>query len=76
MRSAIWFDPDAVYDDGTLLFSLGLTETVLARARRAGTLRHTRQGRQTLYRGAWVLAWLESSATSHEAERQEVSHEG
>lgn len=55
-------DPDALYDDGSLVLRLGLTCRALAAARRAGRLKHTKQGRRVLYRGAWLLAWLDSDA--------------
>jgi hypothetical protein len=51
-------DPDAVYDDGALYCTLGLSAAALARARRSGRLRHTRQGNRILYLGGWVLEWL------------------
>jgi hypothetical protein len=51
-------EPDAIYDDGSLRLSLGLTAATLARARRRGELRSTRKGARTLYIGRWVLAWL------------------
>ncbi len=54
--------PEALYDDGSLRQSLGLTDATLANARRAGTLRYTRQGKRTLYLGKWILAWLEAAA--------------
>jgi hypothetical protein len=56
--------PDAVYQDGQVRLLLGLTGATLARARRGGGLRFTRQGRCILYRGAWLLSWLESAAGS------------
>jgi hypothetical protein len=51
-------DPTAIYDDGALYVRLGLSATTLSKARRAGRLRHTRQGRRILYLGEWVVAWL------------------
>jgi hypothetical protein len=54
--------PEAIYDDGALHQALGLTSTTLAAARRAGSLRYTRQGKRVLYRGAWVLSWLDAQA--------------
>lgn len=62
MIEPILIEPDALYDDGALRQALGLTPTALAGARRRGTLRHSRQGKRTLYKGAWVLAWLESES--------------
>lgn len=55
-------DPDAFYRDGEVRLLLGLTTTTMARARRTGGLRYTRQGRALLYRGRWLLDWLESDA--------------
>jgi hypothetical protein len=51
--------PEVLYDDSALFFLLGLTPGVVARARREGKLRFTRQGRRTYYLGKWILSWLE-----------------
>ena len=64
MHEPISIKPDAVYDDGALYLSLGLTPAALARSRRAGELRYTRQGKRTLYLGRWVLDWLQATATT------------
>jgi hypothetical protein len=64
MIEPILIQPDALYDDGTLRQAIGLTAATLAAARRARLLRYTRQGKRTLYKGAWILAWLENAATS------------
>ncbi len=58
----IHIDPDAIYDDGALVLTLGLTHAAIARARRRGGLRHIRNGRRILYRGSWIIDWLESDA--------------
>jgi hypothetical protein len=50
---------DAIYDDSALVLGLGLTQATLARARRKGELRFSRKGRRVLYRGEWLLAWLD-----------------
>lgn len=72
MIEPILIDPEAIYDDGSLRQALGLTDAALANARRAGTLRHTRQGKRTLYLGKWILSWLENQATPQpEATRPE-----
>jgi hypothetical protein len=63
MTDPVLIEPEALYDDRALRHALGLTAAVLAAARRSGALRSTRQGKRTLYRGAWVLDWLESSAS-------------
>jgi hypothetical protein len=53
---------DAIYHDGQARLLLGLTCAAMARARREGRLRFTRQGNCVLYRGSWLLAWLEADA--------------
>ena len=62
MIDPVTVEPEALYDDGALRQALGLTPTTLAAARRSKALRFTRQGNRTLYKGAWILAWLESDA--------------
>lgn len=71
--SPVRIDPDGIYDDGVLVLILGLTHAALQKARRDGQLRHTRRGRRILYRGQWVIDWLDSTATVQE--RQEVASE-
>jgi len=69
MIEPILIVPEALYDDGALRQALGLTAAALAAARRAGSLRYTRQGKRTLYKGAWILAWLETAAARPDAAR-------
>jgi hypothetical protein len=84
MIEPVRIEPEALYDDGASRQALGLTPAALAAARRSGALRHTRQGKRTLYRGAWVLAWLDSQATPRQnapaaretADGREAGHEG
>jgi hypothetical protein len=64
MHEPVSIKPDAVYDDGALNLSLGLTPSTLAKARRSGELRFNRQGKRTLYLGQWVLNWLQGSTQS------------
>ena len=68
MIEPVLIQPDALYDDGALHQAIGLTAATLAAARRAGSLRYTRQGKRTLYKGTWILAWLEAAATSPRGE--------
>ena len=70
MIEPVSIEPEAVYDDGALRQTLGLTPAALAAARRAGVLRFMRTGKRTLYKGAWILAWLESVAARPEEGRQ------
>jgi hypothetical protein len=65
----IRIDPGAVYDDGSVILALDIPSATLARARRKGRLRYTRQGRRVLYLGQWLLDWLANEAAS----RQEVA---
>ncbi len=62
MYEPVRIEPEALYDDSALYQSLGLTPTTLASARRAGTLRYSRNGNRKLYMGRWVLEWLEGQA--------------
>jgi hypothetical protein len=73
MIEPVLIAPEALYDDGSLRQALGLTPSTLAAARRAGSLRYTRQGKRTLYKGAWILTWLEKAATSPDAVRGEAN---
>jgi hypothetical protein len=70
MIEPVRIEPEALYDDGSVRQALGLTATSLAAARRAGSLRFTRQGKRTLYKGAWILAWLDTAATTLSDPRQ------
>jgi hypothetical protein len=67
-NGVIHIDPDGIYDDVLLYAALETSANTLARARREGRLRYSRQGKRIFYRGSWVLAWLEADA------KQEVSH--
>jgi hypothetical protein len=66
MTSPVSIDPHAFFDDGALRHALGLTHSALAAARRSGALRSSRQGQRILYKGEWVLAWLEADASASE----------
>jgi hypothetical protein len=62
MVSPVHIDPAAVYDDGAIVLALNIPSSTLARARREGRLRYTRQARRPLYIGQWVLDWLASDS--------------
>ena len=64
MIEPVMIEPGALYDDSALGQALGLTPATLAAARRSGTLRHTRKGKRTLYKGEWILAWLETEPSA------------
>lgn len=57
----IVFDPDGFYTDDALKQTLGISFVALARARRIGVLKFVRKGRCILYRGDWVLDWLDTN---------------
>ncbi len=54
---------DAFYDDWSLSEALELPLGTIVAARRAGDLRFTRKGKRTLYKGSWVVSWLDSSSS-------------
>jgi hypothetical protein len=58
MLRPVPIDPGAVYDDGAVSLALDIPAATLARARREGRLRFTRQGRRVFYLGQWLLDWL------------------
>jgi excisionase family DNA binding protein len=58
-------EPNDIYDDAALVLGLGVTSATLRRARRNGHLRATRKGKHVLYRGQWVLDWLEQSVPTN-----------
>lgn len=62
-------DPNTIYHDGQVRLMLGLPGATLARVRREGLLRYSRQGHRILYRGQWLLDWLEDDADSRATER-------
>jgi hypothetical protein len=71
MIEPVLIESEAVYDDAALRHALGLTPTTLATARRGGTLRFVRQGKRILYRGGWVLDWLDATAVEPEVARRQ-----
>ena len=54
--------PTALYDGGAVQLSLGISQSALAQARRAGRLRFTRQGNRVLYMGQWLIDWLQADS--------------
>lgn len=72
MIEAFRIEPEAIYDDGALRQGIGITSSALAAARRSGALQFARKGNRTLYKGAWVLAWIDPSSSAPEATGQGV----
>ncbi len=70
MSNQFLIQPDAIYSDGDVRLALGVTASALVRARRESRLKFTRQGHSILYRGQWLLDWLEHDA---HRDRQEVT---
>jgi hypothetical protein len=66
--SVIRIEPDGIYDDDMVYGALDVSAQTLARARREGRLRFSRQGRRVLYLGRWLLDWLKSDATPTDAQ--------
>lgn len=69
MSEAFRIDPDGIYDDAALVLGLGVAHGTLRRARRAEHLRSTRKGHRVLYRGQWIIDWLEQGAELAGGER-------
>jgi hypothetical protein len=68
MIEPVLIEPEALYDDTAIGQALGLTPSALAAARRERTLRYTRKGKRTLYKGEWILEWLESEPAARQSE--------
>lgn len=51
--------PAGIYTNEILIEQLGVPKRTLAKARSSGALRWTRKGHTILYRGVWILDWLE-----------------
>jgi hypothetical protein len=62
MATTCRIDPETIYDTGAVVLALDIPSSTLARARREGRLRYTRQGRRVLYLGRWLLDWLAADA--------------
>ncbi len=62
MPDVFSIDPDTVYTDGAIVLALGVTHSALATARRSGELRYAKSGRKIVYRGRWLLNWLEQQS--------------
>lgn len=60
-------DPDGFYTNGQLRLLLNVSSRALAAARRTGQLRYARKGMVVIYRGAWVIDWLESESKGGKA---------
>ena len=57
-------DTDAFYDDLAVYATLKISGVTLAKARKATALRFVRQGNRILYRGSWLLDWLDAASTN------------
>lgn len=59
-------EPGKFYDDFAVSRILGIRESVQKRARESNELKYTKKGPQILYRGQWLIDWLEpSEETTH-----------
>ncbi len=61
MYSGFSIDPNAIYGEGDLVLGLGITQAALLKARRAGQLRFIRKGKRVLFRGQWLLDWVDGN---------------
>lgn len=66
-------DPDGIYTEGALVLALDIPSCAIDRARRTGHLAWCRCGRRILFRGQWLLDWLEHSKTGSEPEKSSMT---
>lgn len=64
MVEPVQIAPTAIYDDGSIRNSLGISPAALAAGRRDGTLRYSRKGKRIFYLGQWLIDWLGSDTTA------------
>ena len=64
--STLPIHPDTIYTEGVVATTLDIPLATLARARRSGRLRYTRQGRRVLLLGQWLLDWLKDDVSRRE----------
>ena len=62
MANSLLLEPNRIYDVGAIVLALDVPSSSIDRARRAGSLRSARVGRRVLFRGQWLLDWLERNA--------------
>ena len=62
-------DPEAWYSDSDVFLRLDIQTAVQAQARKAGQLRFIQRGTTFLYKGQWVLDWLESGGQQEPAQQ-------
>jgi hypothetical protein len=62
MQQGVLLEPEGLYDDGSLYNLIGLSDATLARARREGLLRYTKQGHKIFYLGKWLIEWLQTDS--------------
>jgi hypothetical protein len=72
MVEPVRIEPEALYDGPALRLALGVTSATLVAARKSGALKFTQRGARTFYKGAWILAWLESDVARPEAKGRGV----
>ncbi|MCA9026217.1 MAG: hypothetical protein KDA86_13495 [Planctomycetaceae bacterium] len=61
-------EPDGIYLDGDARLLLGITDAAMTRGRRSGNLRYSRHGTTILYRGEWLIEWLELTSVGGRAD--------
>jgi hypothetical protein len=68
MPGTLEIEDARLYSEAALCHALGIRPNVLAEARAAGGLRSFKAGRRRLYKGAWILQWIESAGEPRESE--------
>lgn len=54
--------PECYYDILALRRTLGLSAIAIGKACRSGELRYSDRGGKKIFRGSWVVAWLEENS--------------
>lgn len=66
-RGGLVIQPDAIYPQPAIREALAISPATFAAARRTGELPFIRKGKTFLYRGEWLLKWLESGGSMPDA---------
>ncbi len=69
MRPKLRLDAEAYYDEETLRVA-GLCGEALRRARQSGRLKYKPVGREVIYKGAWLIAWLDAEGDAETEEQR------
>ena len=61
MTSPLSIDPESIFDREAVETTLGIAESTLRAARKSGRLKFMKLGHRVLYKGCWLLEWIEAN---------------